>query len=97
MGKPYFGATHKTDLVQQLKDRNITTVLVCGLITGVCVHHTAYGLVNEGFSVSLIEDACAERTLSRHNKTIDLYGNYIYHIISTAKCVSELIPAAQKP
>ena len=88
--KPFFGATIDTDIVKYLRDRKIETVLVCGLITAVCVHHTAYGLVNEGFNVLLVEDACAERTLERHQQCISLYGNYVYELISTKQC-SEVI------
>lgn len=65
-------------LISYLRALGIDTVLVSGLITSVCVQHSAFGLFEEGFRTIVITDACADRGRDRHNKTISLYGNYMY-------------------
>ena len=47
----------KTDLGVWLKSQGITEVFVCGLTTDFCVSWTALDAADEGFKVSVIEDA----------------------------------------
>ena len=50
-------------LISLLKEMKIDTVYVCGLITSICVNHTAYGLFEAGFKTSIVYDCCADRGL----------------------------------
>lgn len=81
--KHSFSAMLKTPLLDILEALNVQNVLVCGLITSLCVHHSCYSLFDAGFRVILIEDACADRGIERHNSVIKLFGDYIYHVISS--------------
>lgn len=49
--------TTKTNLADWLKSQGITEVFVCGLATDFCVSWTALDAADEGFKVSVIEDA----------------------------------------
>jgi nicotinamidase-related amidase len=93
--KHCFSGTTNTSLVEILRTSRIDTVLVCGLVTSVCVHHTAYGLFDAGLRTFLVQDACADRGLERHKATLNLYGDYMYDVINTEDLESEesLIPA----
>ncbi|KAG7342290.1 isochorismatase hydrolase [Nitzschia inconspicua] len=81
--KHSFSAASKTALLDVLKAANIQTVLVCGLITSVCVHHSCYSIFEAGFQVILVEDSCADRGIERHKAVIELYGDYMYDVISS--------------
>ncbi|WP_199269415.1 nicotinamidase [Cobetia sp. L2A1] len=58
--------TTKTGLTGYLKERGLRNIFVCGLATDFCVSWSAQHAASEGFTVSVIEDAC---------KGIDLDGS----------------------
>ena len=78
-----WSSTSKTNLINQLKEDGIESVLVCGLITSACVQHSAFGIFEAGFRTLLVEDACADRGRARHDAAIFLYGNYMYEVTQT--------------
>ncbi|VEU38584.1 unnamed protein product [Pseudo-nitzschia multistriata] len=51
--------------------KNNTIVLVCGLVTSVCVLNTAMVCREEGYRTFIIEDACADRGRERHDRVIE--------------------------
>merc|ERR1712096_87937 len=79
--KRTFSAT--TAIIAELRRKSIETVYVCGLITSICVHHSAMGLVEAGFKVILVGDCCADRGKERHEMSIKLYGNYLYKTVNS--------------
>lgn len=46
-----------TGLSGYLKNRNVTTIYICGLATDFCVKWSAIDGINEGFEVFVVEDA----------------------------------------
>ncbi|XP_022202218.1 nicotinamidase [Nilaparvata lugens] len=48
----------KTNLVDQLEERGITDIYVCGLAYDVCVGATALDALNIGYRTVLVEDCC---------------------------------------
>lgn len=50
-----------TDLHQQLQDRGIKTLIICGLMTHMCVSTTARDAAALGYQVIIAGDACATR------------------------------------
>ena len=64
-----------TGLLDSLKSDGIETVLVCGLITSVCVQHSAFGVFEAGYRTVLVTDACADRGRARHEAAMALYGD----------------------
>jgi nicotinamidase-related amidase len=83
--KQNFSSTSNSPLLDILRVARVETVLVCGLITSVCVHHSAYGLFEAGFRIVLLQDACADRGIERHKAVIKLYGDYIYEVLLDSK------------
>ena len=51
-----------------------TTVLVCDLVTSVCVLQTANACREAGYTTHLIEDACADRDRSRHDQAVSYFA-----------------------
>jgi len=79
-----------TNLLHTLQQDGIDTVLVCGLITSVCVQHSAFGVFEAGYRTILVTDACADRGRERHEAALALYGNYMYELRSVESIRVEL-------
>jgi nicotinamidase-related amidase len=57
--KPGKGAFYQTDLELMLKNREIDTLLVCGVTTEVCVNTTVREADDRGFRCIVLSDCCA--------------------------------------
>ncbi|KAL7518019.1 hypothetical protein ACHAWX_003529 [Stephanocyclus meneghinianus] len=79
-----------TGLLDILENDGIETVLVCGLITSVCVQHSAFGVFEAGYRTILVMDACADRGLERHEAALALYGDYMYELRTVDSLYQEL-------
>lgn len=52
-----------TNLKEELNKKQVDTLVICGMMTHMCIDTTIRSAGNHGFSVTLIEDACATREL----------------------------------
>lgn len=94
--KDTFGAfVNAPDLTPDLRAKGVHTIIVCGLITSVCVQHTVFGAFNAGFRVAVAEDACGDRSVERHKAAISLYGGYMYEVVQTADVVSRTLAGSR--
>ena len=84
-----------TGLLDTLQQDGIDTVLVCGLITSVCVQHSAFGVFEAGYRTILVTDACADRGRERHEAALALYGDYMYELRSVESLKVELMEQIQ--
>ncbi len=57
--KPGYSAFHQTDLDQILRVAGITTLIVAGVTTEVCVHSTVRAAIDLGYHCLTVSDACA--------------------------------------
>lgn len=53
----------QTNLKQELEQRKVNQLVVCGMMTHMCVDSTIRTAGNFGYNVIMIEDACATRAL----------------------------------
>ena len=60
----------KTELESKLKEKEITKVVVVGMMTHMCIDATVRAAVDLGYETTLIEDACATRELSYQDKVV---------------------------
>lgn len=81
IAKTSWSSTSNTALFDILSSSAIDTVLVCGLITSVCVQHSAFGVFEAGYRTLLVEDSCGDRGRARHEAALALYGGYMYELI----------------
>lgn len=68
--KHYPNSFHETDLLSYLHSNGITELVICGMMTHMCVDATVRAAKDYGFNCTLIGDACATRALSISGKTI---------------------------
>ena len=55
-------------------------VLVCGLVTSICVNLTAAGFYQRGYATSVVREASADAS-PRHAQTLDGYDNLMYRVV----------------
>jgi len=70
--KPGKGSFYATDLELILRAQRITTLLVCGVTTEVCVHTTIREANDRGFHCIAIADACASYTDKFHESALEM-------------------------
>lgn len=78
--KPAFDSFIGTSLETILKKMHVRTIYIAGMLTSVCVHHTAHGAFIRGYKVHVLRQCCADRTREHHNSSFRLYGNYMYRV-----------------
>jgi len=68
--KHYPNSFRETKLLEMLKEWEIKRVVICGMMTHMCVDATARAAADLGYHVLLAEDACATRDLIYGDTTI---------------------------
>lgn len=61
-GKVGFNAFSNTSLDDTLRARNITNVLVCGMVTSLCIDSTGRAAYERGYAVTIVSDCSSSRT-----------------------------------
>jgi nicotinamidase-related amidase len=93
--KTTYGAVISSDLLTQLRSRNLDTAVVGGLTTPICVQTTVDGLSMSGIKIVLLEDACASQAMGglsaeqAHQAAIDRMGYAFAQIETTAGFVAK--------
>jgi len=59
-----------TNLLDIIKDNAITNLIICGMMSHMCVDTTTRACKDYGISVTLIDDACATKSLIWNGKII---------------------------
>ncbi len=57
--KRTYGAFDETGLAEQLRERGVEEVVIAGQHTHICVRHSSYGALRNGFEVTVPRDAVA--------------------------------------
>lgn len=60
----------QTDLVEELKRHGVAQLVVCGMMSHMCVDTTVRAAMDHGFAVTVLEDACATNDLNRNGQRI---------------------------
>jgi len=81
-----------TDLLEYLKKNEITDLVICGMMTHMCIDATVRAAKDNGFTITVIGDACATKDLeiNGHDVKTDQVQtsflaalNYFYAMVST--------------
>lgn len=69
--KTYFNALLENGMLDKIKSYGKKQIVIFGIETHICVHQTASALVEAGFDVYVIKDACASRNKYEFKQGID--------------------------
>lgn len=92
--KHYPNSFKETILLEYLKREQITDLVICGMMTHMCVDATTRAAKDFGFNITLISDACATKNLEINDQIIDAGNvqnsflaalNYFYSTVITTK------------
>lgn len=84
LNKSSSGPLASTKLDQILHNLGITSLVVCGLTTAVCVTQTARELADRGFRVLVAEDACTELSEEMHRAALFTFS-YVFGRVKTTE------------
>lgn len=59
-----------TNLAAVLQKNKISELIICGMMSHMCIDTTTRACMDYGIKVTLLEDACATKSLAFHDKTI---------------------------
>lgn len=68
--KRYPNSFLETELDEYLKSLRVDTLIVCGMMTHMCVDTTVRAAMDYGYQVKLVADACATMDLALNGETI---------------------------
>lgn len=69
--KTFFNALLEDGMIDKIKSYGKKQIVIFGIETHICVHQTASALVEAGFEVYVIKDACASRSKYEFKQGID--------------------------
>lgn len=64
-----------TNLDTLLRERNIDTVVLAGVVTDICILHTAIGAYNLGFDIHVLENCVTSFNMDGHKVALDHMKN----------------------
>ena len=97
--KPGKGAFYATDLHAVLANRNIESLIVCGVTTEICVHTTVREANDRGFRCIVPADCCASYFPEFHRaglQMIKAQGGILGWVSSATAVVSAFAPLDQR-
>lgn len=95
--KTTFNALEDAELLNVLKETNRNQILVFGIETHICVHQTVANLLEQGFDVTVVSDACGSRSEIEYQQALLCMKENGAKIKSTEMVVFELLKSAKHP
>lgn len=77
LDKTYYSAFAFTKLNQLLSERSINTIVLAGVLTDICVLHTAIDAYERGYNIEVVESAVASLTDSQNEFAINHMKNVL--------------------
>lgn len=68
--KHYPNSFRETELLDYLRTKNITDLVICGMMTHMCIDATVRAAKDYGFRITLIGDACATKDLEINGQIV---------------------------
>jgi bifunctional isochorismate lyase / aryl carrier protein len=88
VSKHHYSAFRETGLEAILRAEGITTVVICGCMTHICVDTSAREAFQAGFDVAVVRDACSSTQASLHRSSLACLSHAVSRIPSTIELLS---------
>ena len=95
--KTDFSALNNENLCNELKQLGRKNVVLMGIETHICVYQTALTLLQNGYDVTIVSDACGSRTAEEYHGGLITMKEYGAKIKSTEMILFELLKTARHP
>lgn len=92
-----FNALLEEGMLERIKSYNKKQIVIFGIETHICVHQTAAALLEEGFEVYVIKDACASRNKYEFKQGIDIMQQNGAKISCVEIALFEWLKTARNP
>ena len=86
-----------TRLADELRERNVLTLVIAGVLTDACVESSARHAAERGFQVFVVDDACAAWEERFHAASLASLRRYFARVEPTDRILRELDAAARGP
>ena len=77
MNKRHYSAFSGTDLDIRLRERHVTKLVLTGVLTDICVLHTAIDAYNLGYEIEIPVSAVASITEEAHQFALNHFKNVL--------------------
>lgn len=95
--KTSFSALKNEELLDAIKKLNKKQIIIFGIETHICVSQTTTALIEAGYDVSVIKDACGSRSEEEYSAGLARMKENGAHIITTEIALFEWLEGAKHP
>lgn len=95
--KNTFSAFDNPEIVETIRLSRCKQIILFGIETHICVNQTANALIQAGYDVSVIADACGSRSEIEYQAGLDRIKESGGHIITTEIALFEWLRGAHHP
>ncbi len=95
--KTNFNAYSDEALVNAIKNSNKKQIVLFGIETHICVMQTALNLIEDGYAVAIIKDACGSRTSIEYDNGLQYLKSSGIKIKTTEMLIFELLKSSKHP
>lgn len=88
-GKIGFNAFANTELDTLLRGKSIRNVLICGMVTSLCIDSSGRAAYERGYDVTIVSDCTSGRSATEH----EFYCQSVFPLYGAAKTSDELLAA----
>jgi nicotinamidase-related amidase len=93
--KHYPNSFRETELLDFLKGKSISTLVVCGMMTHMCIDATVRAAKDFGFNCIVIDDACATKDLEIHGERVSARDVHIAFLSALDGTYAEVKKASE--
>ncbi len=95
--KTSFSILKENNFKEIIKSYNKNQIILFGIETHICVLQSAFDLINEGYEVFIVKDACGSRNNDNKESALKRLSNIGCQIVTTEMVLFELLENSKHP